>query len=222
MRKLPLISSKQWQSPKIAIAITLVSWLMLAPQAAAHHPIGGQIPTNLWQGLLSGLAHPVIGLDHFAFVVASGLLALRLPQGILIPLSFVVATLLGTGIHLQELDLPFAEIAIASSVIIFGLLLSVKQLKGDFSTIVLATLAILAGIFHGYAYGEAIVGAEMTPLIAYLVGFAFIQLFIASGAYFIGKILVAKREHQATKILQGLGLGISATGIAFLASAFLS
>lgn len=41
----------------------------------AHHPMGGMTPQTFSQGLLSGLGHPIIGLDHFAFLVAAMLLA---------------------------------------------------------------------------------------------------------------------------------------------------
>ena len=45
----------------------------------------------------------------------------------------------------------------------------------------------LSGIAHGYAYGEAIVGAEPTPLVAYLVGFTLVQLAIVSAGYAIAR-----------------------------------
>jgi urease accessory protein len=42
-------------------------------------------------------------------------------------------------------------------------------------------LAALAGLFHGYAYGEAVVGAGMDPIMAYLAGLCLIQMAIAVG-----------------------------------------
>jgi len=33
--------------------------------------------------------------------------------------------------------------------------------------LVLTVLGAIAGLFHGYAYGESIIGAGMTPLFAY-------------------------------------------------------
>ena len=38
--------------------------------AFAHHAMDGQMPTSFAQGLLSGLAHPVIGPDHLAFIIS--------------------------------------------------------------------------------------------------------------------------------------------------------
>jgi urease accessory protein len=37
----------------------------------------------------------------------------------------------------------------------------------------------VAGLFHGHAYGEAIFGAEATPVVAYLAGFGLTQYGIA-------------------------------------------
>ena len=44
-----------------------------AGPAAAHHVMGGRTPATFTQGLLSGLGHPIIGVDHLAFVVAVGI-----------------------------------------------------------------------------------------------------------------------------------------------------
>jgi urease accessory protein len=34
--------------------------------------MGGEVPVTVWQGLLSGLGHPIIGIGHFAFIVGVG------------------------------------------------------------------------------------------------------------------------------------------------------
>ena len=41
--------------------------------ASAHHLMGGKTPTTFTDGILSGLGHPIIGVDHLAFLVAVGL-----------------------------------------------------------------------------------------------------------------------------------------------------
>src|SRR5258708_9875864 len=48
----------------------LASIALLIDPALAHHVMGGQVPVTFRDGLLSGLAHPIIGIDHFAAVVA--------------------------------------------------------------------------------------------------------------------------------------------------------
>ena len=73
--------------------------------AYAHHPLGGQTPQTLWHGLLSGLGHPLIGVDHLLFVIAAGLLALRYSGRYLLPLAFAATTAVGTGALLFLLNL---------------------------------------------------------------------------------------------------------------------
>jgi urease accessory protein len=199
----------------IVVAIALFT---LTQPTMAHHAIGGQTPSNFWEGFLSGLAHPVIGLDHFAFVVATGAIAAGIDGGISIPFVFILATLVGTGIHLQAVDLPFSEVVIAASVVLFGLLLAQRNTRvhpPQFYGIALTALAALAGIFHGYAYGESIVGANMMPLVAYLAGFAIIQLIVAILSRAIAKVVLEKFAERMP-ILRMLGLAIGAIGIVFL------
>jgi len=193
--------------------------LSMAGPALAHHPFGGQTPQNLFEGFLSGLGHPVIGLDHFAFVVAIGLIAAGIEGGILIPISFAIATMAGTGIHLAAIDIPLLEMTIAFSVLAFGVMVALRQ---KLNAPTLAIIAAIAGIFHGYAYGEAIVGAEMTPLIAYLAGFALIQMAIAIGAMYLAKFASRKLQEQSSlSMVQGLGWAIGGIGFAFFTQAIL-
>ncbi len=184
--------------------------------AMAHHPMGGRTPANLWEGLLSGMGHPIIGIDHLAFVVAVGLIAVGVPNSISIIASFLATAMLGTGIHLLSIDLPSTEIAIAFSVVGFGIILILKQ---KLNTPLLIIFAGIAGIFHGYAYGEAIIGAEMTPLLAYLVGFTAIQLFIALLAMKFAELANHYWQNQFFNLMRFLGLAISAIGIVFFTKA---
>jgi urease accessory protein len=52
-------------------------------------------------------------------------------------------------------------------------------------------LAVAAGFFHGYAYGEAVIGAEATPLAAYLVGLALVQSMLMMAVYFSTRLFAA-------------------------------
>ena len=197
---------------KIASLIAIVLLIAASP-ALAHHAMGGRIPANFFEGFISGLAHPVIGLDHLAFAIAIGLISAGQQNGLLIPAAFVLAAMAGTGIHVLKFDLPAAEIVISGSVIAFGGLLILSKKPSWF---VLAGLGAIAGLFHGYAYGESIVGAEMTPLIAYLVGFSLIQYGIAAIAMLIGNVLSQKFASQLSIILGFIGLAICSIGIVFL------
>lgn len=185
--------------------------LLAAAPALAHHPMGGETPQTLTQGLLSGLAHPVIGLDHLAFLVVAALLAFTL-SGVarwLAPAAFVGGTIGGTLIHVQALDLPAAELLVAASVLLGGaLVLSARRLGAGSLLLLLAG----AGLLHGYAYGESIVGADQVVLGGYLAGFAVIQYAVIAGLV-LGLNRLATRPGSAlgTTVRSG-GLGAVAIG----------
>jgi urease accessory protein len=199
----------------VTFFVTILVLVTAAP-AWAHHPSGGMMPTTMIEGFLSGLGHPVVGLDHLAFVVTAGLLATAVGQGLVIPVSFVLASLLGTGLHLMALNLPAPELFISTSVLLFGGLLALKRRP---HTSVIAGLALLAGLFHGYAYGEAVIGAEAAPLFSYLLGFAAVQMLIAVATYGLAKRLVD--DAEAPLELRFAGFTLTGVGAAFLSGVVL-
>ena len=200
----------------LALSIFLgIGLLLNASPALAHHPNGGEIPSNFMEGFLSGIGHPVIGIDHLAFVIAIGLLAaLSSRIGMVIPLGFAIATVVGTVIHLQSIDLPVPELIISASVLVMGILLA-KADRTDLA--VVTTISAIAGIFHGYAYGESIVGAESTALGAYLLGFFVIQLGISAAAFYAGKLVL----NRASLALRFAGFTIAGVGFAFVSNSVL-
>lgn len=212
-------SQQSWQT-SILVVLTSVSLLVVSAPAIAHHMTDAKLPANSFAGFLSGLGHPIIGFDHFAFVVAVGLLAATKRQGILLPIAFLVAAMVGTGLHLIGLTLTGVELFISGSILLFGLLL---VLKANLNVAVIMGLAAIAGLFHGYAYGEAIFGAEMTALVAYLAGFTVIQLVVAMSAFWIGKTILRREPKQPTSTpLRSAGLVICGIGLAFLSSQIVS
>jgi urease accessory protein len=171
---------------------------------------GGKLPATAWEGFLSGLAHPVIGLDHLAFVVAIGLVAAGQPWRYGIPLGFVLAGLVGTGIHLAGWDpLGLTELAIASSVVLFGLLLVQPR---QIPSWLLLIGGSLAGLFHGYAYAETIIGAQPMPWVGYLLGLSTVQ-------YGVALLALWAAERWGLRIpglTRWAGWAITVVGAAFL------
>ena len=207
--------STKYHSLALLVTTMLFGLLAAIEPALAHHFMGGAVPSTNMQGLLSGLGHPVIGLDHLAFIIAIGLLsAVRRPLGIVAPGAFVIATVLGTGLHLAGLTIPLAEMAIAVSVIAAGAMLITRAAYG--SAAILAAFAGISGLFHGYAYGESIFGAESTPLLAYLAGFCIIQLAIGMLAYAIGARFMNRKSAYLGQVLRISGVAISILGFGFL------
>jgi urease accessory protein len=158
--------------------------------ALAHHAMGdGRTPQGWVEGLLSGLAHPVVGPDHLAFLLAAGVLAAGCrPSGGRLPLLFVAASLAGTLLHLGGLVLGPVELAVAVSVLLAGGLLLIRP-GAAASQGVLAALFLGAGLVHGEAFAESVVGAEPTPVLAYLAGLAVVQAAVAYGAFTLARHL---------------------------------
>lgn len=182
--------------------------------ALAHHPLAGRSPQTAVEGLLSGIGHPLIGIDHLAFIIAVGLLAAVTRRGLLMPVGFVVGSLVGLAIHLQLLALPAAEFFVAGSVLIFGILLTLDKRIGTFSSV---ALVAAAGVFHGYAYAESIVGANMVTLVSYLGGLTLIHFSISLSVYFLTTKLVKKGGLTRYKPLRIAGIAVAGIGTAFLA-----
>jgi urease accessory protein len=189
---------------KTIAAVTLAVTLAATP-VLAHHPLGGRGPANFFEGLMSGIAHPVIGLDHLVMVVAIGLFAGIKRQGWALPIAFCVAAMGGTGLHLLSIALPGAELWVTGSVLALGLLMLVQE---RLNLAAIFGLFGLAGLFHGYAYGEAIFGAEGTPLVAYLIGFTAIQMAIAMGAAQVAKTMDLTKFRSAGFMVVGVGFAL--------------
>jgi urease accessory protein len=164
---------------KILVSVALLLVPYFAPAALAHHLMGGEVPRTVWQGLLSGLGHPIIGIDHFAFIVGVGCMSRMVGQVTVLPLLFIIGSVLGCSVHVLGYTIPWSELAI---VLTLALAAAVVGMHTRAPIGALATAITLAGAVHGYAYGESIVGAERTPLVAYIVGFALIQYGIAVGS----------------------------------------
>ena len=179
--------------------------------AQAHHAMGNATPGNLFEGFVSGLAHPIIGVDHLLFILAVGAAAYYFGRKFGTMCAFIGATLAGTVLHLYKTTLPYPDAWVALSLVILGILFFRAQLLR--SRAALAFFA-LAGVAHGYAYGESIVGAEPTPLVAYLAGFTLIQLAIAAGGYALAHFI--ERKHFALRASAALGGALSLAGAVFL------
>jgi urease accessory protein len=181
----------------------------LSPPAFGHHLMGGKMPSTFTEGILSGLGHPVIGIDHFAAVVAIGCLAAAHRAGAALAVAFVAAMMCGVAVHLQAVTVPAAEIMVALSVFALGTILLRRR---DLPLAAALALFVVVGLIHGYALGESIYGAERTPLVAYLLGLAVIQSVVALAAMGIARGFA---KSDAVK-LRLIGAGVAGIGLAVL------
>jgi urease accessory protein len=203
--------------PKTSLLALALAGLVAATPALAHHPMGGMTPATFMQGLLSGLGHPVIGLDHLAALIGVGLVSSRFARGLALPAFWLVAMAAGVGLHLASADLPHAELLVALSVVIIGIAATVRT---TLPYAAIAALFAIGGAVHGYALGESIVGAESTPLVAYLIGLVVVQTALTIGIAFAARRFTKASLQAPSPQLRLAGLLVTVMGAATLALAF--
>ncbi|MEE9355879.1 MAG: HupE/UreJ family protein [Methylococcaceae bacterium] len=143
--------------------------LLISPSLYAH--TGSEIDHSL----LSGLTHPITGLDHLLVLIGIGICSAKLASKSLftLPILFLLAMASGALINFSAIKLPWVEPLILISVIAVGALASINYRW--FFRIALASVSFF-GIFHGYAHA-----AEMTNntnLLLYFAGILLISLVI--------------------------------------------
>jgi urease accessory protein len=184
----------------------------VASPALAHHPIGGDTPASFADGVLSGIGHPMLGLDHFAFIVAMGVASAAMGLAFRAPLAFLAASMAGVMVAYLGATLPMLEPVVAGSALLIGAALVMGQRLP--ATGALGFFA-LAGLFHGNAYGGAIVGAEATPLLAYLLGLFATQYAIAVAAG-LGITRLAGAADAAALPARLTGAAVAGIGFTFV------
>ena len=195
--------SRCLQSLPGLLALLLVA---SAVPAFAHHPMGYALPATAMDGFLSGIGHPVIGVDHLLFIAGAGVLAARFERGWFLPLVFVVASVLATGARYLGNDLALGELPVAVSLIVLGAMILAARTPRD---VIVALVFLAAGVLHGHALAEAIVGAERTPLVAYLTGLCIIQCVIAFGAWRAAIWMARRYPRIPLRQLAGAAAGIA-------------
>jgi urease accessory protein len=183
-------------------------FFLAATPASAHHVMGGKMPTTFIEGLLSGLGHPVIGPDHLAFMIAVGVVVGAGSLNLLLPLVFVAAMAVGVAVHVAGVSIPATEIMIALSILLAGFLIARGR---ALPVLAWALLFAAAGLFHGYAFGESIFGAESSPLTAYLLGLGAIQSMITIGIALVVRAVGAGVPQLGPRLVGAAILGVGLT-----------
>jgi urease accessory protein len=159
-------------------------------------------------GFVSGLTHPLQGLDHLLAMFAVGLWAVQ--QGgrarWALPAAFLAALALGGVLAGSGGALPQVETAVALSVLALGLLVATRC-----RTPLLAGMAIVAAfaLFHGYAH--ALEMPQAASPVRYALGFVLATI----GLHGAG-IAAGLCGRHAMRLA---GAGIAAAGMAWVLGA---
>jgi len=183
----------------------LPALMLLWPAAGWAHQVGGEAV-----GLVSGLRHPISGLDHVLAMVAVGLWGAQLgaPALWLLPVTFPMVMALGGMLALMGVSLPGIEIGIAVSAIGLGFMVF-REARPPLW--VAAALVGFFAIFHGHAHGAELPAGANGLL--YSIGFV-----IATGCLHATGIAIglAHRWRLGQVALRVAGAVVAMAGVTFL------
>jgi len=189
------------RAPRLPALLMLA---LLALPAWAHEQTG-QVA-----GFVTGLLHPVSGLDHVLAMVAVGLWGAQLgaPAIWMLPVTFPLVMAMGGFLGLLGVPLPGVEIGIAASAILLGALVATQSRPPLWvASVVVAFFAV----FHGHAHGTELPAGQSGLL--YSVGFV-----VATGGLHAAGIAIGLIHRWAAgrTALRGAGAAVSAAGLFFL------
>lgn len=187
-----------------AAATLLTLWV---PAAFAH------VQPSEAAGLLTGLEHPLSGVDHVLAMVAVGLWGAQLgaPAIWVLPVAFPLIMALGGMLGFLGLPIPGVEIGIAASAVVLGAAVAFEVRP---PLVVAALVVAVFAIFHGHAHGAELPPGQSAML--YSMGFV-----IATGclhAVGIG-IGTVHRWTWGRQLLRGAGAAVTAGGAFFMCKA---
>ena len=190
---------------RIAAAGMAPLGVVLWAQAASAHAQKGAAA-----GLLTGLGHPVSGMDHVLAMVAVGLWGVQLgaPAVWLLPVAFPMVMAGGGMLGLMGVPLPGIEYGVAASAILLGAAVMFEVRPP------LAVAAIVVGffaIFHGHAHGTELPPGQSA--LAYSMGFV-----IATGGLHAAGIGIGTvhRWSWGQRLLRAAGAVVAVGGVFFM------
>ncbi|HCJ29971.1 MAG TPA: protein hupE [Pseudomonas sp.] len=184
--------------------LLFASTLLLSPALAFAHP------GHDHAGLMSGIAHPIFGLDHLLAMVAVGLWAAQQTGKACwaLPLTFVATMLIGGLLGFSGIELPLMETGIAGSVLALGLLVALAVRP---PLTVAAGLTALFALSHGVAHGLEL------PALSSPWGYAAGFLIATATLHGVGYLLVRHLPVAAAPLVRLAGAASAVTGAWLLA-----
>jgi len=180
-----------------------VAALTAATPGWTHHPFEGVQPQdlNLLQGLVSGLGHPLLGWDHLVFLLAIVVITALTTRRWVLPL--LVVGLAGSGLAALLGATPGPGLGLVLELVVGLSIVAGGLVHGGFLPAWI--LLPLMGV-HGFLLGESMIGAEPTPLVAYVLGLflsqgALLLLVTALLARFSSILVLLQKFRMATTIL---------------------
>lgn len=197
----------------IAYSLFIALLGCLSAAAFAHHPTGGSLPETVGHGFLSGLGHPLLGLEHLFFLMGlAGVASMISVRHTASAAIFVATSVVGSLIHVSGISLAFPHLMVSASILGAGALLAAQWQP---PRMMLVTLGAVAGLWHGFAYGEAVSGAAPAVIGAYVVGLVCVQATLLAVAAVLMHRLRARWPYNNLLIFRVAGSAVCLFGAGF-------
>lgn len=195
---------KPLQAAETPTRAALAAAILLVALPAWAHEGGGQAA-----GFLSGMLHPVSGLDHVLAMVAVGLWGAQLgaPAIWLLPVAFPLVMAFGGFLGLMGVPVPGVEIGIALSAVLLGVMVATQSRPP--LGVAIALVGFFA-VFHGHAHGTEL--PEGASGLLYSVGFVVVTGLLHATGIAIGLV---HRWERGRLALRGAGAAVAAAGLLF-------
>jgi len=181
--------------------------LLLLPLSAWAHE-GSSLP---YGSFIAGLAHPVLGVDHFLAMVSVGILSAQIGGRAIwtVPTTFVSVMAIGGLLGWLNVGLTSIELGISFSVLALGIAIAADRKLPIL--VAMGAVGIFA-IFHGYAHG-----AEMPTVanpVRYALGFMTGTALLHVAGLLVGDI--SQHYARGKVLLRVAGAAIAGVGTWFL------
>ena len=181
---------------------------LLLPTAAFAHTGRGDT-----SGFAHGFMHPLGGIDHILAMVAVGLFAASLGGRALwaVPLTFMSLMVIGGGLGVAGIPIPYVEVGIAVSVTALGLAVAIG---GRWPVALAMAFVGIFAIFHGHAHGTEM--AETMSAAEYGLGFVLATGLLHVCGIGLGLSVSAFGGRRAKPAIQIAGVAIAVAGVGLL------
>lgn len=189
-----------------AIKASIRSWgwaALLSPTTCGAHSMQSAA------GFVSGLLHPVFGVDHFLAMLSVGIISAQLGGKNIfrVPALFVIMMIIGASIGLLGFSIANLEAGIALSVILLSM--AIVLIKGSSYLLPIMACVGFFGFLHGYSHGLEM--PKASDPVFYAGGFVISTVAIHLTGVAIGHYLTAYQRFNG--VLRHMGSLMTGMGI---------
>ena len=200
--------------------------VLASSPAIAHYPLDGMAMTTFWHGFLSGVAHPVLGIDHLVFILTIGVSAVFASGKMKMAACALVGVFAGVALTIAGIAIPGVETLIAISLIVLGGIVLASAFvnsasdRFSFFVTLLPVAVSVFSVLHGSVYARVLV-EQKSLVFSVVAGFVlalpviYTLLLLLGNAASIGFQQFSRTAFGPTRLMSLLSIGL---GVSLLAA----